>query len=275
MYKGGFRAGEYLLTVDEKGRQRLVKVPQEGGAVRLKGEDIPADQLLGAHEGQWILTPQGRRYLLLRPTLEELIMNMPRQAQIIYPKDLGMILMWADIAPGQMVVEVGTGHGALTMTLLRALGPEGKLVSFEVRSDHLSRTRRNIAAYLGEEVLERWEGVLGNPAQEGFGQREAERLVVDIPEPWSLLEHATALVVPGGVWLSWLPTVVQVTQLVEALRAHPAWCMVRVFENLQRFWHVRPPSVRPVHEMKAHTGFVVVGRRRWIEEDAQRWPTTR
>ncbi len=258
--------GTPLVLVDEKDRHHLIQVPDPGLKVRLKGEALDHSTLAALRDGQLLVTPQRRHYLAFVPTLEQVVMNMPRQAQVIFPKDLAMLLFYADVAPGMEVIEVGTGHGALTMALLRALGPTGRLVSFDVRRDHLNRTRKNVAAYLGEEFLERWEPVLGDPVAEGFGGRACQRLFSDIPEPWELMEAAAEAVAPGGIWAAYLPTALQLMRQMEALQAERAFCLPTAFEVLQRYWQVRSPSLRPSHAMRGHTGFIVLGRRRWLPQ---------
>lgn len=257
-----FQPGDVMLLIDERDRPSMLTVPPAEETVRHRGEELPSEMLCQLHDGE-LVHIQKHRYLVMRPTMEQVIMNMPREAQVIYPKDLGMLLMWGDVAPGMRVVEVGTGHGALTMTLLRALGPDGRLASYEMRQDHLNRTGKNIAAYLGPEAMERWEPVLCDPSQNGFEHKAWDRLFTDVPEPWDMIEAAREVLRPGGVWTAWLPTVLQMANIMEAIAEDPYFCMPVAYETLQRFWHVRKPSVRPVHEMKAHTGFVVCCRRRW------------
>ncbi|MFZ5585325.1 MAG: tRNA (adenine-N1)-methyltransferase [Thermodesulfobacteriota bacterium] len=262
--KSLLRPGEPALLIDERDRQYLVTVPgPDDPVVRVRGEALTPAVFAQAHDGGVISDPLRRRYLVLRPTLEQVVMNMPRQAQVIYPKDLGLILTWGDVAPGQSVVEVGCGHGALTMALLRALGPEGRLTSYDLRRDHLNRTRKNIAAYLGPEALERWTPVWRDPTQEGIDEREVDRLFSDMPEPWGLVSAAAACLRPGAIWMAYVPTVPQLAEQVNALNRSPDFGLSVAFEALQRFWHVRPPSVRPRHGMSAHTGFIISGRRRW------------
>ncbi|MBI5523973.1 MAG: methyltransferase domain-containing protein [Desulfarculus sp.] len=259
-----FSVGEPMLLVDERDREYLVVVPPpEGPPARLRGEAFASEILCQQQDGGVLVSPQRKRYLVLRPTLGQIVMNMPRQAQVIYPKDLALLLMWGDVAPGQRVVEIGCGHGALTMALLRALGPEGRLTTYDLRRDHLNRTRKNIAAYLGPEFLERWTPVVGDPSQEGVAEQGVDRLFSDVPEPWTMLEAAAACLHPGGIWAAYLPTVLQMAEQVKGLNGHPAFGLAQCFEALQRFWQVKPPSVRPKHSMSAHTGFLVMGRRRY------------
>ncbi len=259
-----FSVGEPMLLVDERDRQYLVVVPPpEGPAARVRGEAFGSEVLCAQQDGGVLVSPQRKRYLVLRPTLGQTVMNMPRQAQVIYPKDLALLMMWGDVAPGQSVVEIGCGHGALTMALLRALGPQGRLTTYDIRRDHLNRTRKNVAAYLGPELLERWTPVVADPSQEGIAERDVDRLFSDVPEPWTMLEAVAACLHPGGIWAAYVPTVLQMAEQVKGLNAHPAFGLAECFEALQRFWQVKPPSVRPKHSMSAHTGFIVIGRRRY------------
>ena len=149
------------------------------------------------------------------------------------------------------------------MALLRALGPQGRLTTYDIRRDHLNRTRKNVAAYLGPELLERWTPVVADPSQEGIAERDVDRLFSDVPEPWTMLEAVAACLHPGGIWAAYVPTVLQMAEQVKGLNAHPAFGLAECFEALQRFWQVKPPSVRPKHSMSAHTGFIVIGRRRY------------
>lgn len=258
-----FAPGQPMLLIDQRDRHFMFIVPEEDKSVRIRDELFSSETLSALHNGEVLISPNRLRYLVVRPTMEQLVMNMPRQAQVIYPKDLGLILMWGDVAPGQRAVEVGCGHGAPTMTLLRALGPEGRLVSYDIRQDHLNRTRKNVATYLGEEFLERWTGRRSDPGQEGFIEQDTERLFTDVPEPWALCDTVVQTLRPGGVWVAYVPTVMQMSEQMTALAGNKGFCLEQGFEALQRFWHVRPPSVRPKHNMKAHTGFIVVCRRRW------------
>lgn len=261
-----FAPGQPMLLVDGRDRSYLITVPQPGETARVKGEALNGEQLSALHEGELFITPQHYRYLVFTPSLEQLVLNMPRQAQVIYPKDLALLLHYVDLAPGQTVIEVGTGHGALTMALLRALGPEGRLISFDIRQDHLNRTKKNLALYLGQAALDRWQGVLADPAQEGFGGLRCDRLLTDVPEPWQMAPAAAGALRPGGTWAAYVPTALQMMNQMEALAAERAFALPRAFEALQRFWHVKAPSLRPCHDMRGHTGFLVLARRRWLDD---------
>ena len=261
-----FKPGQPMLLVDERDRQYLINLPgPEDLPVHIRGEALRYDVLVEVPVGGVLITAQRHRYLVVSPTLEQVVMNMPRQAQVIYPKDLGLMLMWGDVAPGQQIIEVGCGHGAMTMTLLRAVGPQGHLTTYDIRRDHLNRTRKNIALYLGAEYLDRWTPVVADPSCDGFAPELSDRLFTDVPEPWTMLDVAARAIKPGGTWMAYVPTVPQLTEIMHGLNYHPAWSLAESFEALQRWWHVRPPSVRPRHGMKSHTGFMIVSRRRHIK----------
>jgi tRNA (adenine57-N1/adenine58-N1)-methyltransferase len=204
------------------------------------------------------VTTRGARYLALRPTLAEYVLEMPRGAQIIYPKDLATIALFADIGPGQTVVEAGVGSGALTLVLLRLVGPTGRVVSYEMRDEFARRAQRNIEARLGPVVP------LTIRAQDiylGIEEREVDRLVLDLPEPWRLVESAAEALRAGGLFCAYVPTIPQSQRVHEALAAHPAFALAETFETLLRPWNIAGPSVRPAHRMVAHTGFLTLARR--------------
>ena len=194
---GDFRPGDPMLLVDERDRHYLIIVPESPRAERIRAEVFSEDVLCAQHDGGLLTSPMRRRYLVFRPTLQQIVMNMPRSAQVIYPKDLATIVEWGDLAPGMKTAEVGCGHGALTMTLLRALGPEGLLHTYDLRQDHLNRTRKNAALYLGPEVLERWKPIMADPSQAGFSDAGYERLFTDVPEPWTMVEAAAKALKPA------------------------------------------------------------------------------
>ena len=251
------RDGEAVILIDRKERTYL-RILRRGRNISVRGAGVPSDALIGLPEGTTIETPYGERLLLLRPTYAQLIPALPRQAQPIYPKDLGPILAWGDIGPGTLVVEVGTGPGALTLGLLRAVGPTGRLVSYELREDFATAARENVARFHGE--APNWTLRVGD-ALAGIEERHVDRLVVDLAEPWHLLDVAHAALRPGAVLTAFVPTALQVKQLVDGLRAHGGYGAFETLETLLRNWHVQDRSVRPVHRMVAHTGFLVFARR--------------
>ncbi|HWP65155.1 MAG TPA: tRNA (adenine-N1)-methyltransferase [Candidatus Limnocylindria bacterium] len=251
------RAGESVLLIDRKQRVYL-RTLQAGGRLSVRGAPVPAETLIGAPEGSTLRTPRGETFLVLRPTYAELIPNLPRRAQPVYPKDVGIVLLWGDIAPGMRVVEIGVGPGALTLGLLRALGPTGTLVSYERREDFANAARDNVARFHGP--APNWTVRVADAA-DGLLERDVDRVVVDVPEPWTLLDAVGAALRPGGVLTCFLPTVLQVKQLVDGLGAHDRYACVRTLETLLRQWDVSGRSIRPQHRMVAHTGFLVFARR--------------
>jgi tRNA (adenine57-N1/adenine58-N1)-methyltransferase len=251
------RAGDSVLLIDRKQRVYL-RTLQAGGRVSVRGTPVPADTLIGVPEGTMFRTPRGETFLVLRPTYAELIPSLPRQAQPIYPKDVGIVLLWGDIAPGMRVVEIGVGPGALTLGLLRTLGTTGALVSYERRDDFAAAARDTVRRFHGD--APNWT-IRTADAALGVAERNVDRIVVDVPEPWGLLDVIAASLRAGGVLTCFLPTVLQVKQLVDALTAHDGFATVRTLETLMRYWEVGGRSIRPAHRMVAHTGFLVFSRR--------------
>jgi tRNA (adenine57-N1/adenine58-N1)-methyltransferase len=200
--------------------------------------------------------------LAVKPTLGQYVLKMPRGAQVLYPKDLALITMWADIHPGARVFEAGTGSGALTMALLRAAGAKGLVVTYEARDDFARTAMSNIERYLGAVPNLR---LCRKNAYEGIDLPEDglpfDRVVLDLPEPWQVVPHATRVLRSGGIYLSFVPTVPQVMQTVEALERASMFGMIQTFETLLRTWSVQGRSVRPDHRMVAHSGFLTVARK--------------
>ena len=200
--------------------------------------------------------------LALRPTFGDYVLKMPRGAQVLYPKDLALMPMWADVYPGARVFEAGTGSGALTMALLRAVGPKGLVVTYEMREDFARTALTNIDRYMGPvpNLV-----TLRKNAYEGIELLEDrvpfDRVVLDLPEPWQVVPHAAKALRSGGIYLSFVPTVPQITQTVEALEREMVFGMIHTFETLLRTWSVQGRSVRPDHRMVAHSGFITVARK--------------
>lgn len=248
------RVGERVLLIDAKKRWNLVTL-KEGGEFHSHAGLIPHEAMIGQPEGIVLQSTHGARYQVVRPTLADFVLKMPRGAQVIYPKDLGPILMLADVFPGARVLESGIGSGALSMTLLRA-GAE--IIGYELREDFASRTKANVEAFLGPEALERYHVEIRD-AYEGIDAEELDRVVLDLPEPWQVVPHAAKALRPGGILVAYTPSVAQVMQLREALAESP-FAMAETMEVLNRTWYVEGQAVRPDHRMVAHTGFLTHAR---------------
>lgn len=264
--KGPFREGEAVIFLDRKERVYLRRLNRER-KISIRGGNFALDDLIGRDEGSRVRSSLNEPFIVLRPTLAELIPNLPRRAQVIYPKDLGTILIWADIFPGAKVIEAGVGAGGLTLALLNAVGAEGSVISYEVRDDFARMARENIDRYYG--AAPNWNLKVGDVARH-LTETDADRILLDLPEPWEVTRKAWNALRPGGILLSYLPTVPQVKTEVESLREDGGFGHIQTMEGLLRFWNIRGLSVRPEHRMVAHTGFITVARRL-----ASRQPDTR
>lgn len=250
------RDGDSILFIDRKSRQYL-RTLRTGKRVNVRGAAFAADELIGLPEGTILRGSTGEYLQIFRPTYAQLIPNLPRQAQLIYPKDVGTILVWGDMHPGARVIEVGAGPGATSIALLRAIGPEGQLTTYELREEFATMARENVARFHGP--APQWT-IKIRDAYEGFDETEIDRMVVDLSEPWRVVPHAARALRAGGVFVGFTPTVLQLKQLVDELRAS-SFAAVEVLESLQRGWHVKDRSVRPEHRMVAHSGFLIIARR--------------
>jgi len=248
--------GDKVLLSDPKGRRYLVTL-KAGGEFHSHAGVLAHDDLIGRPEGVKVKASRGVAYVALRPTLADFIVKMPRGAQVIYPKDIAPILMLADVAPGSRVLESGVGSGALSMALLRA----GALVTgYELRDDFAARARANVASFLGPEALERYD-VHQRDVYEGIDPPTDpyDRVVLDLPEPWRVVEPALAVLRPGGILVAYTPQITQAAQLHAALGRGP-WLGAATIEVLHRGWHIEGQIVRPDHRMVAHTGFLTSAR---------------
>ncbi|MFM7617713.1 MAG: tRNA (adenine-N1)-methyltransferase [Actinomycetes bacterium] len=250
-----FTVGDMVLLEDSKRRRHLITLSEDGEFHSHTGV-LAHRALLGQEEGVTVRTTRNARLTALRPTLAEYVLKMPRGAQVIYPKDLGPIIMLGDIFPGARILESGVGSGALTMTLLRAVGPTGHVLGYELREDFADRARRNIEGFLGPDAP---CSIEVRDIYDGIDATDLDRIVLDLPEPWRVVEHAARALRPGGILLSYLPTIGQVGLLREALAAS-SFGMAESLEVLQRTWHVEGQSIRPDHRMVAHTGFLTHAR---------------
>jgi tRNA (adenine57-N1/adenine58-N1)-methyltransferase len=256
--KGGLlQAGDAVLFIDRKEREYL-RVLRPDKRLQVRGGTMQADDLIGLEEGSVVQNSRGEAFRILRPTFAQLIPNLPRKAQVIYPKDIGPILLWGDIYPGASVLEIGTGPGALTMALLRAVGPQGHVTSYEARADFVEMAKTNVQQFHGD--APNWT-IKEADALQGLHERDVDRMTLDIAEPWRLLPAAAEALRPGGLIVGYVPTALQVKQFVDGLRHHGGFAAVQSLETLTRFWHVKGLSVRPEHRMVAHTGFIIVARR--------------
>lgn len=251
--------GERVLLIDSKDRRYLITLGS-GKQFHSHQGTVEHDELIGALEGRAVRSSRGGRMLAFRPTLSDYILKMKRGAQVVYPKDVGLILVYADIFPGATVLEAGTGSGSLTLALARAVGSGGRVISYELREDHHEQAAANIAAfYEGGGKPENLELRVGDVFA-GVDDALFDRMVLDLPEPWHALETTAGALAQGGILCCYLPTIPQVQQIVEAMRSH-GFGLVHTLEGLVRTWKVEGQSVRPDHRMVAHTGFLVTARK--------------
>lgn len=249
-----FVEGDQVLLIDVKKRRYLITL-EAGGEFHTHSGVLSHDDLLGSTEGSSFKSSRGSAMLAIRPTLAEFVLKMPRGAQVIYPKDLGPILMLADIFPGARVLESGVGSGALSMTLVRA----GAVVrGYELREDFANRAVKNVGTFLGEQALERYT-VEQRDVYEGIDEVDLDRVILDLPEPWQAVKHAARAMHRGGVLVAYTPQITQAVQLREELTGQ-GFGMVDTIEVLNRGWHIEGQSVRPDHRMVAHTGFLTSAR---------------
>jgi tRNA (adenine57-N1/adenine58-N1)-methyltransferase len=260
---GELSAGDIVLLVDVKGRRYLINLEPDGEYHSHAGFVRHSD-IIGKVEGSQVATTKGQKFRAFRPSLNDYVLQMKRGAQVIYPKDLAAILMLADIYPGARVFETGIGSGAMSMALLRA---GADIVGYEVREDFAARAKKNVFAFLGQAVADRYEihiadayGGIG-PGFPGMahGARLFDRFVLDLPEPWQVLAHAPMALRPGGIVVAYTPSITQAQQ-VRHLLAEGAYDEVSTTEVLQRTWHIEGQAVRPDHRMVGHTAFLTRGR---------------
>ncbi|MEY2740403.1 MAG: tRNA (adenine-N1)-methyltransferase [Ilumatobacteraceae bacterium] len=261
-----FAAGDTVMLIDGRDRRYLVTLAEDGEFHSHRGV-LPHASIIGAPEGARLASSLGTRYVAVRPSLEDVVLHMPRGAQVIYPKDLGAMTMLADVAPGQRVMETGVGSGALSIALLR-LGAD--VTGIELREDFAARATANVRAHAGGDLAARWRVRLGDAYEPIDVPAEGpwDRVLLDIPEPWRVSVQVPRILRAGGTMVAYTPSIVQAMQVRETMGR--GWVDVRTLEVLHRTWHVEGKAVRPDHRMVAHTAFLTAGR--WIglglDEDA-------
>ena len=247
-----FAEGDFALIVDPRGREYLQTLGREKVFQSHMGL-LAHESIIGRCAGSRFNTHSGHQLIVLRPTLVQYVMNMRRTSQIIYPKDVGPILVYGDIYPGATVVEAGIGSGALTLALLRAVGDSGRVITYEVRQDLAKRGVRNVEGFMPGATN---FALRAGDVYEGIEEREVDRVVLDVPEPWRAIGPATEALRLGGVLVSYLPTVLQLHRLSQELGRDRHFELAQSFEVLHRTWHLSSSSARPDHRMVAHTGFI-------------------
>lgn len=269
VHRGPLRVGEWVRLVDTKGRKHNFELVAGKRFFSNKGH-IEHDELIGRDEGFSITSSAGGEYLVFRPLLSEFVVSMPRGAAVVYPKDAAQIVSMADIFPGARVVEAGVGSGALTCSLLRAIGPHGSLISWERREEFADVARRNVTQFFGGDHPA-WQLRLGDLQEElpASGER-VDRVILDMLAPWECVDAVSEALLPGGIVVAYVATTTQLSRFVETVRAHGGFTEPQPWESLVRDWHVEGLAVRPGHKMIGHTAFLVTARRMAPGETAPR-----
>lgn len=258
VHRGPLREGEWVRLTDQKGRRHNFELVAGKRFFSNRGH-IEHDDLIGHEEGFTVASSAGGEYLVFRPLLSEFVVSMPRGAAVVYPKDAAQIVAMADIFPGAVVVEAGAGSGALTCSLLRAVGPCGRLVSFERREEFADVARRNVTQFFGGDHPA-WDLRLAD-LTEGLPGVRADRVILDMLAPWDCVDVVADALAPGGILIAYVATTTQLSRFVETVRAHGGFTEPQPWESMIRDWHVEGLAVRPGHKMIGHTAFLVTTRR--------------
>ena len=252
-----FGEGDHALLIDRRRRRYLVELRSSESFQSHIG-NLNHDDLIGSEEGTWFVTSLGHNLLALKPTMSDFTRLMPRIATVVYPKDMGAILIHGDVFEGARVLEAGTGSGAMTIALLRAVGKHGQVVSYDVRPDMIKRAQTNVHAMFPSHPNLHFK--IGD-VYLGFDDDNLDRIILDLPEPWKVVPHASEKLAPGGIFLSFLPTILQVHELCQTLMRQKTFTLVETIEVLVRQWSVEGRSVRPSQRMIGHTGFITTARK--------------
>jgi tRNA (adenine57-N1/adenine58-N1)-methyltransferase len=260
--RGPFAVGDRVQLTDPKGRLHTITLAP-GKQFHTHRGILEHEQLIGAPEGSVATTTNGIDYLALRPLLADYVLSMPRGAAVVYPKDAGQVVAMGDIYPGAVVVEAGVGSGALTMSLLRAVGDHGSLHSVERRAEFAAIARANVEDFFGG-PHPAWRLTVGDLAEvleTAVGPGSVDRVVLDMLAPWECLDAVARVLAPGGVLICYVATATQLSRIAEGARSHGAYTEPQAWESLVRGWHLEGLAVRPQHRMVGHTGFLVTARR--------------
>lgn len=252
-----FQEGDPFILLDRKQRV-YYGVLQAGKQTNIRGDILPHDTIIGRTEAFLLRSQRKIPFWVFRPTFNDHVVNMPRGATVIYPKDLGIILQYADVYPGAKVVEAGHGSGALATALLRAVGPSGQVISYDIRQDFINNARKNLHNFLGAAPNHTVREI---NIYESFVDTAVDRLILDLPEPWQVVPLAVPHLRPGAMICSYSPTVIQVKSFCEALRQARCFIDVLTLETLLRRWNIDGLSVRPELRMIGHTGFLTFARK--------------
>jgi len=255
---GPFVPGDLVQLTDPKGRMHTIELV-EGKEFHTHRGVLLHDQLIGQPEGCVVTSVGGTAYVAFRPLLSDYVLSMPRGATVVYPKDAAQIIALADIFPGARVVEAGAGSGALTCSLLRAVGDAGAVSSYEKRDDFAAIAQRNVERFFGEAPVT-WRLTIGDVAEK-CDDEDVDRVVLDMLAPWEVLDTVAAALAPGGVLCCYVATTTQLSRIVEAVREHGGFTEPAAWESFVRGWHVDGLAVRPEHRMIGHTGFLMTTRR--------------
>ena len=256
---GPFAVGDRVQLTDPKGRHYTM-ILKPGAEFHTHRGALAHDEVIGLPEGSVVKSANGDAFLVLRPLLVDYVMSMPRGAQVIYPKDAAQIVHEGDIFPGARVLEAGAGSGAMTCSLLRAVGPDGEVISYEVRADHAEHAQRNVETFFGQDP-DNWRLIISDVVDSDLPDASVDRAVLDMLAPWDVLDAVARMLLPGGVLIIYVATVTQLSTTVEALRERQCWTEPRSWETLQRGWNVVGLAVRPEHTMRGHTAFLISARR--------------
>ncbi len=260
--RGPFRAGDRVQLTDPRGRLHTITLAPGATFHTHKGY-FRHDELLGRPEGSVVTSSGGVEYLALRPLLADYVMSMPRGAAVVYPKDAGQVVTMADIYPGAVVVEAGVGSGALAMSLLRAVGDGGRLLSIERRADFADIARANVEGFFGgpHPAWTLTVGDLSDVLPTVAGPGTVDRVVLDMLAPWENLDAVATALAPGGVLVAYVATTTQLSRLAEDVRSDGRYTEPQAWESMVRGWHLEGLAVRPQHRMIGHTGFLLTARR--------------